>query len=461
MKIAIVAAGFTPSEADQLRRAMASFRKAGTIQEFGKKLVDGMRARGYDADFAARCFRQIEGFGEYGFPESHAASFALLVYVSCWLKCHYPDVFAAALVNSQPMGFYAPAQIIRDAREHGVEILPVDVNLSDWDCTLEKDPRKDGFFPSVHPRHHSQRKDIRTRRAIRLGFRQIKGMLETDARAIVAARTHLPPSRDSARGDGWVAGLFDSIRDCWLRTKIPRATLERLADADAFGSLGLSRRDALWAAKGLDPVGGGDQPPLFAHHADLQHEEEASLPRMPLGEEVAYDYKTLRLSLKAHPVAFLRESLAGAGYLRNEEILSVRNGAAVKLSGLVLIRQRPGSAKGVIFATLEDETGVANIIIWPKVFEQYRRIVLSARFLGVAGKLQREGEVIHIVADRLVDLTPALGRLSDYHAEMDEARARADEVKRSPADARGISQARRAALNARMDAILPKGRNFH
>jgi error-prone DNA polymerase len=446
MKIAIVAAGFTPSEADQLRRAMASFRKAGTIAAFGRKLVEGMKARGYDADFAERCFRQIEGFGEYGFPESHAASFALLVYVSCWLKCHYPDVFAAALVNSQPMGFYAPAQIIRDAREHGVAVLPVDVNFSDFDCTLEDDPRAEGFFPNVHPRHHAQRKDIRVRRAVRLGFRQIKGMSEDDARAIMAARR-----------DG---GAFDSVRDFWLRTRLPRASVERLADADAFGSLGLSRRDALWAAKGLDP-GGVEPPPLLAHHADLQREEEAALPRMPPGEEVAYDYKTLRLSLKAHPVAFLRGELSGAGYFRNEESLHIRSGALVGLAGLVLIRQRPGSAKGVIFATIEDETGVANIIIWPKTFERFRRIVLSARFLGVFGRLQREGEVIHIVADTLVDLTPALARLGDCHGEMDGAQARADEVKRSPQDARGVLQARREALKKRMDAILPKGRNFH
>ncbi|MEQ1931286.1 MAG: error-prone DNA polymerase [Parvularculaceae bacterium] len=488
MKIAIVAGGFTPSEADQLRRAMATFRKAGTIQEFGRKLIDGMTARGYEPSFAERCFKQIEGFGEYGFPESHAASFALLVYVSCWLKCHYPDVFAAALLNSQPMGFYAPAQIVRDAREHGVEILSVDVNLSDFDCTLERDERSGGFFPQVHPRHQSMRKDIRTAHAVRLGFRQIKGLPEDEARTIMAARSRQPATgnRQSAEAPWminsvnalWndafklsaltvagcrlpVAEPFDSIREFWLRTRLPRATLERLADADAFGSLGLSRRDALWAVKGLDPVRGDDILPLFGHEADIQHEEEAALPAMPLGEEVAYDYKTLRLSLKAHPVRFLREKLADAGYRRNEEIAGVRNGAMVKLSGLVLIRQRPGSAKGVIFATLEDETGVANIIIWPKTFERYRRIVLSARFLGVCGKLQREGEVIHIVAETLTDLTPALARLSDYHGEMDAALARADEVARPLADARGVSQVRRAAVKTRMDAILPKGRNFH
>jgi error-prone DNA polymerase len=446
MKIAIVAAGFTPAEADLLRRAMATFRKAGTIQNFRSKLVEGMAARGYQRDFAERCFKQIEGFGEYGFPESHAASFALLVYVSCWLKCHYPDVFAAALVNSQPMGFYAPAQIVRDAKEHGVDILPVDINRSCWDCTLERDARDGGFLPHVHPRHAGMRKDIKTTRAVRLGFRQIKGFSEGDAKTI-----------ESARASG-----FDSVRDFWLRTALPRAILERLADADAFGSIGLSRRDALWAVKGLDPVKGGDLLPLFAHDAGIQREREVSLPRMPLGEEVAYDYKALKLSLKAHPVRFLREKLSAAGYLRNEEIVRVRNGARVAVSGLVLIRQRPGSAKGVIFATLEDETGVANIIIWPKIFERFRRIVLGARLLGVRGPLQREGEVIHIVAERLFDLTPSLSVLSDYHDEMDDGLSRADEVKREPnEDPRAVAARRREGVKKRMEAILPGGRNFH
>ncbi len=446
MKIAIVAAGFTPDEADGLRRAMATFRKAGTIHSFGEKLVNGMVARGYQKEFAERCFKQIEGFGEYGFPESHAASFALLVYVSCWLKCHYPDVFAAALVNSQPLGFYAPAQIVRDAKEHGVAVLPVDINLSCWDCTLEPDARDGGFFSHVHQRHAEMKKDIKTTRSVRLGFRQIKGFSEEDARTIKAAR----------------ANGYDSVRDFWLRTALPRSTLERLADADAFGSLGLTRRDALWAVKGLDPVKGGDLLPLFAHDADIQKEAEVSLPRMPLGEEVAYDYKALRLSLKGHPVRFLREKLSAAGYVRNEEIVRIRNGARIAASGLVLIRQRPGSAKGVIFATLEDETGITNIIIWPKVFERFRRIVLSARFLGVQGKLQREGEVIHIVAERLFDLTPSLSALSEYHAEMDDGLSRADEVKREPnEDPRAIGARRRAGVKKRMDAILPGGRNFH
>jgi error-prone DNA polymerase len=462
MKIAIVAAGFTPSEADQLRRAMATFRKAGTIQSFGKKLVEGMVARGYDASFAERCFKQIEGFGEYGFPESHAASFALLVYVSCWLKCHYPDVFAAALLNSQPMGFYAPAQIVRDAREHGVEILPPDVNCSDWDSTLEADPRPEGCFPHIHPRHRSMGNHIRTRCAVRLGFRQIKGFAKDQAAMIVEVRRF--GTRGVKSSESPVPGPesgFDSIRDFWLRTRLSRAVLERLADADAFRSLGLSRRDALWAVKGLDPVKGDDVLPLFGRAADLQHEEEARLPRMPLGEEVAYDYKSLKLSLKSHPVRFFRERLAASRFLRNEEILRVRNGAVVQVAGLVLIRQRPGSAKGVIFATLEDETGIANIIIWPNVFERFRSVVLGARVLGARGALQREGEVIHIVAERLADLTPALAALGEYHDEMDSGLANADEVRRPSADARGIAAMRSLALKKRMEEILPGGRNFH
>ena len=441
MKIAIVAAGFTPDEADGLRRAMATFRKMGTIKTFGEKLVAGMTSRGYERDFAERCFKQIDGF-----PESHAASFALLVYVSCWLKCHYPDVFAAALVNSQPMGFYAPAQIIRDAREHGVAVLPVDINFSSWDCTLEADAREEGFAPHIHARHAAMKKDIRTTQAVRLGFRQIKGFSEEGARAI-----------EKARENG-----FDSVRDFWLRTALARSSLERLADADAFGSLGLSRRDALWAVKGLDPVKGGDILPLFAHDADIQREAEVRLPRMPLGEEVAYDYKTLKLSLKAHPVRFLRERLQAKNYRRSEELAGVKNGERIAVAGLVLIRQRPGTASGVIFATLEDETGIANIIVWPKIFERFRRVVLSARFLGAYGVLQREGEVIHLVAERLFDLTSSLSALSDYHAEMDAGLSRADEIKNEPAeDPRAIAARRRARIVKRLEDILPGGRNFH
>lgn len=442
MKIAIVAAGFTPSEADGLRRAMATFRRTGAIHQYRDKMVNGMIERGYEREFAERCFRQIEGFGEYGFPESHAASFALLVYVSCWLKCHYSDVFCAALVNSQPMGFYAPAQIVRDAREHGVPVLPVDINHSSWDLTLEKGPTQG----AICGRHAGMKKDIRSTHAVRLGFRQIKGFSEDDARRI-----------ESVRGNG-----FDSVRDLRLRARLGFRALKLLANADAFGSLGLTRRDSSWAVEGLDRMKGDEEPDLFTRHAGIQREEEVALPAMPPGEEVAYDYKTLKLSLKRHPVAFLRRELDRDGYAPNGMLGDMSDGARVRVAGLVLVRQRPGTAKGVIFATLEDETSIANIIIWPKVFERFRRELLGSRLLGVEGKLQREGEVIHIVAWRLANLTPKLALLSEYHDEMDDGLFRTDELKRPvDEDLRARGTARRSDAERRMNAILPGGRNFH
>ncbi len=466
MKIAIVAAGFTPSEADRLRRAMATFRRVGTIQTFQKKMVEGMAAKGYPRDFAERCFRQIEGFGEYGFPESHAASFALLVYASCWMKCRYPDVFAAAMLNAQPLGFYAPAQLVRDAREHGVEVREVDVNLSDWDCTLEPLPPlpftgegrgegkpplpvrgervgvrggailsdKDGAAPhpspsatpssrergeggrageGIHPRHAEMAAHIHATHAVRLGLRQIVGVKEEDMRRLVERRGQ----------------AYDSVRDLWLRSGLSSAALERLADADAFRSLGLDRRQALWAVRGLDRVGDQDDLPLFASRPARETEPDARLPPMPLGAHVVEDYRRLSLSLKAHPTSFMRARLAARGILRSDALRSVRNGARVTVAGLVLVRQRPGTAKGVIFMTLEDETGIANVIVWPKAFERLRAIVLGARFVAVTGKLQSELGVIHIVAERMDDLTPMLGMLSEAGATIG-ALARADEVRR-------------------------------
>lgn len=441
MKIAIVAGGFTPSEADQLRRAMATFRRAGTIHSFHDKLINGMVERGYDAEFAERCFKQIEGFGEYGFPESHAASFALLVYVSSWLKCHYPDVFCAALLNSLPMGFYAPAQIVRDAREHGVEVRHVDVNCSGWDSTLER-----ASLGKITARYVEMRDEIRTANAVRLGFREIKGIKKDDAKKIVACR---------GRG-------YDSLRQLWLKTKLSRAVLERLANADAFRSIGLDRRDALWAVRGLDPVKGDDCLSLFAHVSDIQNEAEVNLPSMPLGEHVAYDYKTIRLSLKAHPVSFVRTRLSVLKYIQASEMACCLNNARVSIAGLVTIRQRPGSAKGVVFLTLEDETAVANIIIWPKLFERFRSVIIGSRLLGVFGEVQREGEVIHLVARRLINLTSELSALSAYHSEMDPGLSRADEVKHPIADdARTTKLRRSAGAVSRMHDIIPKGRNFH
>jgi error-prone DNA polymerase len=422
MKIAIVAARFTASEADRLRRAMATFRRVGTIGTFQQKMVEGMVARGYEREFAERCFSQIEGFGEYGFPESHAASFALLVYASAWLKCRYPDAFAAALINSQPMGFYAPAQIVRDVREHGVEVRPVDINHSDWDVTLEEGPCAD---ERLHALHRDMAGDIRSTCAMRLGFRQIKGLSEEHGRSIV-----------SKRGAG-----YGGMRDLWLRTRLSPRVVERLADADAFGSLGLSRRQALWAAKALGRVGDADDDlPLFQASRseetsrdpadpELPCEPAVELPRMPPGEEVVNDYRFLQLSLRAHPASFLRADLERRGIICNARLRLEAPGSRVTVSGLVTIRQQPGSANGVIFMTIEDETSGANIIVWPKTFERFRPIVLGARYIAVTGELQQQSGVIHVVAASLDDLTPLLARLTEDAAPI-EALARADAVKR-------------------------------
>ena len=439
MKIAIVAAGFSPGEADSLRRAMATFKRTGGLHVFHDKMVEGMVSKGYDRDFASRCFKQIEGFGSYGFPESHAASFALLVYASAWMKCRYPDVFACALLNSQPMGFYAPSQIARDAGEHGVDVREVDVNYSDWDCGLEE---SQGEKRAIHPRHVSQTDDILATHAIRLGFREIVGLREEDACAVM---TH--------RGKG-----YDSVRDLWLRAGLSPQVIERLAAADTFRSLGLDRRDALWAARGLNRAGDKDDLPLFAGVSSREIEPDANLPPMPLGEHVVEDYRSLRLSLKAHPVAFLRPRLNTRGILRSEELGGQRRSPLrnprVTVAGLVLVRQRPGSAKGVIFMTLEDETGVANAIVWPKVFERERAKVLSARFVAITGWLQNEAGVIHVIADRVEDLTPMLRLLSSGDAQM-PALANTEEGRRPPED-----RAQRAAL-AEVAAVMPGGRNFH
>jgi len=367
MRIAIEAAGFTPAEADALRRAMATFKVSGKVAMFRDKFLAGMARNGYDADFAAACFRQIEGFGEYGFPESHAASFALLVYVSAWLKCRYPAAFACALLNSQPMGFYAPAQIVRDARGHGVEVRPVDVNASDWDCTLE--PAGRNF-------------------ALRLGLRQVSGLAEAEARRLVARR-----------GEG-----YGEPRLLWRRAELSAKALEALAKADAFGSMRLARREALWAVKGLN-----DRPlPLFDGPGP---EPEVFLPRALEGEQVIDDYAALRLSLRRHPLAFLREELRREGHVTAQSLATATNGAKVKLAGLAITRQRPGSAKGIVFITLEDESGVVNLVVRPEVFEANRPVVLRGSLIGIEGKLQRDGMVIHVVAEKLSDFSDRLARL--------------------------------------------------
>jgi error-prone DNA polymerase len=420
MKIAIVAAGFTPSEADRLRRAMATFKRVGTIGTFQRKMIDGMLVNGYEREFAERCFQQIEGFGEYGFPESHAASFALLVYASAWLKCRYPDVFAAALLNAQPMGFYAPAQIVRDAREHGVEVRPPDVNHSSWDSTLEPGPHAAG---RLHTLHHEMRDDIRTTHAVRLGLREIKGLSEKDGKLIVERRS------------SQISVAYDSMRDVWLRTGLSPRVLERLADADAFGALGLARREALWAAKALGRVGDrDDDQPLFTSRGNtsariVSQEPDVRLPPMPIGEEVINDYRFLHLSLRAHPAQFLRTDLDVRGIKQNDSLRRIPSGMRTRISGLVTCRQRPGSANGVVFMTIEDETAVANVIVWPKVFERWRPIVLGARYVTVFGVVQEECGVIHVVANQLEDLTHFLARLADHGADIDGL-ARCDEVRR-------------------------------
>ena len=416
MRIAIIAAQFPPGEADRFRRAMATFKRVGTINSFERKFVEGMTKRGYELDFANRCFEQVKGFGDYGFPESHAASFANLVYASSWMKCRYPDVFAAALLNSQPMGFYAAAQIVRDAQEHGVEVREVDINASNWDCTLE--PGRTAC-ENLHSRHAEMRNAIRSNQAIRLGLRQISGFSKDDGEII-----------EKARGAG-----FDSVRDLWLRTKLQPATLERLAAADAFHSLGLNRREALWAIRALRRSGDKDDLPLLARVTMPELEPDAGLPAMPPGQQVVEDYRHLHLSLKAHPVSFLRAAFEARGILRHERLAQLPSGRRVTVGGLVLVRQRPGTAKGVIFATLEDETGIANVIVWPQVFETFRSVVLGARLISVTGKLQNASNVIHVVADEIEDLTPLLRRLSDDSVLVDAAA--------SPGEA------------------MPKGRNFH
>jgi error-prone DNA polymerase len=378
MKIAIDAARFSPADANRLRKAMATFRSRGMVHEHQDMMVGRMIERGYDPEFAQRCFNQIKGFGEYGFPESHAASFAHLVYVSSWLKCHYPAAFAAALLNSQPMGFYAPAQIVRDAQEHGVTVLPVDVNRSDWDCTLEEG---NGAV------------------ALRLGMRQVDGLPEHVAAKLVAARE--------------AGGPFSDVTQLRDRARVPPAHIERLAAADCFSSLALPRRQALWDARALT---NGAELPLFAAAREREEGAERALtrlPQMPLSEEVVADYQTQRLSLKAHPMSFLREGLKARGFVTADELRRRRNRSTVRMAGVVLIRQRPGSAKGVCFITLEDETGIANLVVWPDAFERYRKVVMGARLIEVQGRIEYDEDVLHVIAADLVDATPMLHALSD------------------------------------------------
>jgi len=414
MKVAMVAAAFTTEQANGLRRAMATFRNLGTIGRFERLMIDGMVARGYAPEFARRCFDQIKGFGSYGFPESHAASFAKLVYVSAWLKCHHPAVFACALLNSQPMGFYAPAQIVREAQEHGVEARPVDIGASDWDNTLER--AAEGGL------------------ALRLGCRQVEGFREDWARRLKEVRG---------------AGYADA-EDLARRARLPGRAMRLLADADAFRSLGLDRREALWAVRRLPDDGAL---PLFEAAAarELGAEPDARLPPMPPGEHIAADYQTVRLSLKGHPMGILRPLFRAEAVATCAETAARPDGARVRTAGVVLVRQRPGNGNA-IFVTLEDETGIANVVLWARLFERFRREVMAARLMQVEGRVQKSPEgVVHLAAERVLDRTEALGRLSEVH------RAR---IELAPADAFLHPQPPRPG-HPRNVRILPKSRDFH
>jgi error-prone DNA polymerase len=406
MQVAMVAAGFTPTEADQLRRSMATFKSTGGIHKFAEKLITGMLDNGYSKEFAERTFRQLEGFGSYGFPESHAASFALIAYASSWMKCHHPDVFLAAILNAQPMGFYAPAQLVRDACEHGVEVRPVDVNLSQWDCTLE----------STSAGYH----------AVRLGFCMVRSMRQKEAELLVDRRLYgrIAQSRTMK--------CFTSVEDVWRRAGVPVAALNHIAAADGFKGLGLSRREASWAIKALHD----GALPLFAAADDRAGrllpeiiEAPVSLSPMTAGREVVEDYRSTGLSLRNHPVRFLRQHLGEQGYQPCVTLRTARNGSRISIAGLVLVRQMPGSAKGVMFVTLEDESANANLIVWPAIFEQNRRSILGATMMGCRGKVQHASGVTHLIVERVRDLSADLRRVSGIDDEFPLTPGRGDEAK--------------------------------
>ena len=456
MKLAIVAAGFSPEDANRLRRAMATFRNLGKMENFEVKMVEGMVARGYQRDFAERCFKQIEGFGSYGFPESHALSFARLVYVSSWIKCFHPAVFACALLNSQPMGFYAPAQIVRDAVEHGVVALPIDVNASGWDNGLEGLASLSPFPPGCAGRAPSlshweseggaqRRKGEGDALAMRLGFRQIDGFREDWAKTLATART---------------AGAFVSIEDLARRAALPTRAMTLLADADAFGSIGKDRRVAAWDVRRTPPV----QLPLFAaaDAPELGIEPDARLPAMPLSEQVAADYQMTRLSLKDHPMTFLRPIFAGEGVLTSAQAAQAKDGRRAKVAGIVLVRQRPGKGNA-IFVTIEDETGITNGLMWARDFEANRRAVMASRLMILEGTIQRSEEgVTHLMTVRVQDRTAELARLSSDH-DAAPAPMPPDEVLK-PVYTRSRDPRHAPAPrphHPRDVRLLPKSRDFH
>ncbi len=410
MQIAIHAAGFTPAEADELRRSMATFKAKGKVSNHEEKLIKGMLERGYELEYAKRVFRQLEGFGSYGFPESHAASFALLVYVSSYMKCYHPEVFAAALLNSMPMGFYQPAQIIIDAQKHGVHVLPIDINHSHWDNTLEEKIGK--YF------------------ALRLGFRQVKGLRQEEMDLLVKLRKEKFTSVQELREFG-----------------VSESVLERLADADAFRSIELDRRQALW------DVSTKDKPmAVFTDQPSKGVEEEkVSLPQMSMPEHVAQDYASTSLSIKAHPVSFVRLDLNQLKVTANADLAKAKDGDLVKVAGLILVRQRPGTASGICFITLEDETGQANLVVFQGLFNEYRKEILQSTLLMVEGKLQIEGEVIHVIVRRCFNLNRLLQKSISYKGEtISVATSRADETS-------GTNDTRVESVQGK---IFPGGRNF-
>jgi error-prone DNA polymerase len=379
MQLAIVAAGFTPGEADRLRRSMAAWRRRGGLEVFEQRLIDGMGARGYSEDFARQIYQQILGFGEYGFPESHSASFALLVYVSSWLKCYEPAAFCGALLNSQPMGFYAPAQLVQDAQRHGVTVRPPDVTVSDWDCSLEPDDASAG------------------RPALRLGLRMVRSLTEAGALRVMAARAQAP---------------FESVADLAHRASLDRRDLAALADGDALAALAGDRHHAVWDVAGVERL-----PALLAGDTFAESDPELTAPTE--GQDIVADYRRLGLTLRRHPLALLRSHLRARRLMTTAEIMQAPDRKLVRTAGIVIGRQRPDTASGVIFMTLEDETGNTNVVVWRDLQERQRREVLSARLLAVYGRIEREGDVVHVLAGRLVDLTPLLGSLPtrsrDFH----------------------------------------------
>jgi error-prone DNA polymerase len=401
MQLAIVAAGFTPGEADRLRRSMAAWRRRGGLEKFEPRLIEGMRARGYDESFARQIYQQILGFGEYGFPESHSASFALLVYVSSWLKRYEPAAFTAALLNSLPMGFYAPAQLVGDARRHGVDVRPVDVTVSDWECALENklgsecDFASEGSAPPATG--NCTLTPIRSAPALRLGLRMVAGFSEAGAKRLVEARS---------------ARAFDDVADLAHRAKLDRRDMKALADADALAALAGHRHAAVWDVAGVERL-----PPLVAH--GTFDERAPALAEPTEGQQIVADYRSLGLTLRRHPLALLRTQLAKRGLATAADIARTPHGRIVRTAGIVIGRQKPDTASGVVFVTIEDETGATNVIVWRDVGDRQRRELLGARLLAVYGKVEREAEVVHVLAGRLADLTPLLGQLPtrsrDFH----------------------------------------------